>query len=181
MKGSNKINIVRLIINILAFVLAAVLIIGFFASGFINQIKQAIPVYIGIVIVLAGIPSLMALGNRMIIKQDSIISTQILFNQPISFNKRPVIWGYVIMFFPLYLFILGTLLLPYDSIWIMFFIPSSVITFVLSRLKAEMLTPFKISRRKYKLCHFGAYSFSIITGVALRFTLIIPLIERFNG
>lgn len=182
MKNSrDSFNIVRIIINTICFVLAAILIIGFLASGFINQIKQAIPVYIAIVAVLAGIPALMATGNRIIIKQDSIISTQVLFNQPIRFNKKAVIWGYVVMFFPLYLFILSTLLLPFEGAWVVFFIPASVITFVLSKLKSDMLNPFKISKRKYSLCHFGAYALSVIVGAIIRFTVIIPWMEVMNA
>ena len=176
----NNFSIFKIIINGVCFALAAFLLIGFFASGAINDYKQAIPVYIGIVIVLAGIPALMAAGNRLVIKEDEKISIQALHNVPISFSKRNVIIGYIVMFFPLYLFILSTLLLPFEGGWAVFFIPASVITFVLSKLKAEMLSPFKITKKRYNLAHFGAYAFSVIAGAIIRFTVIIPYIESLN-
>ncbi|MBQ8393189.1 MAG: hypothetical protein IJX51_05390 [Clostridia bacterium] len=85
------------------------------------------------------------------------------------------------MFSPLYLFILGSLLVPFEGgAWAIFFIPASVITFVLSKLKGEMITPFKISKRKYRLCHFGAYAICVLLGALLRIAVILPYINSLN-
>ena len=180
-KTGNGFSIVKLIINTVCFFIAGCVILALISLGAIDQIKQALPVYIGIVVILAGIPALMAFGNRMIIKEDEKISLQAHFNKPVSFIKKNVILGYVIMFFPLYLFILATLLIPFESAWAIFLIPASVITFVLAKLKGEMLSSFKISKRKYTLCHFGAYAASVIMGALLRFTVIIPWMEVMNA
>ena len=181
MKG-NGVNIFRLIVNIICFALAGIIIAALIMTGAFDNMKDAIPFYIAIIVILAGVPAFMALGNKMIIKQDSIIEAQIRFNQPVSFSKRSVILGYVIMFSPLYLFILASLLVPFEGGgWAIFFIPASVITFVLSKLKEEMITPFKIPKRKYKLSHLGAYALSVLIGALLRFTVILPYIKSING
>ena len=180
-KTGNGFSIVKLIINTVCFLIAGCVILALISLGAIDKIKQALPVYIGIVVILAGIPALMAFGNRMIIKEDEKISLQAHFNKPVSFIKKNVILGYVIMFFPLYLFILATLIIPFESAWAIFLIPASVITFVLAKLKGEMLSPFKISKRKYILFHFGAYAASVIIGILLRITVILPYIEALNG
>jgi hypothetical protein len=98
------------------FLLAGVVILLIYVLGIFDNIKNAIPTYIVLVLILAGIPALMSLGNRMIVKEDSKIALQVLYNQPVSFNKKAIIWGYIIMFFPMYLFIFASLLIPYDSI-----------------------------------------------------------------
>ncbi len=174
-------DIFRIVSNIACFLLAGVVIFLIYVLGIFNNIKNAIPTYITLVLILAGIPTLMSIGNNMIVKQDSKISLQVLFNQPVSFNKKAVIWGYFIMFFPIYLFIFASLLIPYDSgIFAMFFIPGSAILLTISKLKKEMLTPFKISKRKYSLIHTGAYLLVIITGFTLRFAVILPFVENLN-
>ena len=179
--SKNGFSIVKLIINTVCFLIAGCVILALISLGAIDNIKQALPVYIGIVVILAGIPALMAFGNRMIIKEDEKISLQAHFNKPVSFIKRNVILGYIVMFFPLYLFILATLLIPFEGGWAIFFIPGSVITFVLSKLKAEMLSPFKIKKKNYNICHFCAYAFSVIIGALLRFAVIIPYMEALNS
>ena len=182
MNGNGSFNIFRLIVNIVCFAIAGIIIVALLMTGALDNMKEAIPFYIAIVIILAGIPAFMALGNRMIIKQDSIIEMQTRFNQPVKFSKRSVILGYGIMFSPLYLFILGSLLIPFEGgAWAIFFIPASVITFVLSKLKGEMLAPFKISKLKYRCCHLGAYAICVLSGILLRIAVILPYIESLNG
>ena len=174
-------NIVRIIVNTVCFLLAGVVILLIYVSGIFNNIKNAIPTYIVLVLILAGIPALMSLGNRMIVKEDSKIALQVLYNQPVSFNKRSIIWGYIIMFFPMYLFIFASLLIPYDSgIWAMFFIPGSLILFTISKLKKEMLSPFKMSKRKYSLIQTGTFLLVTLMGFVLRFAVILPLVEKLS-
>jgi hypothetical protein len=108
-------NVARIIVNTVCFLLAGVVILLIYVSGIFDNIKNAIPTYIVLVLILAGIPALMSLGNKMIVKEDSKIALQVLYNQPVSFNKKAIIWGYIIMFFPMYLFIFASLLIPYDS------------------------------------------------------------------
>ena len=115
------------------------------------------------------------------IQEGNAITIFNLIRRYISFIKRNVILGYIVMFFPLYLFILATLLIPFEGGWAIFFIPGSVITFFLSKLKAEMLSPFKIKKKNYNICHFCAYAFSVIIGALLRFAVIIPYMEALNS
>ena len=179
--NKNGFNIARIIANTICLLLAGVVIILVYVSGIFNNIKNAIPTYIALVTILAGIPTLMSVGNNMIVKQDSKIALQVLYNQPVSFNKKAIIWGYIIMFFPMYLFVFASLLIPYDSgIWAMFFIPGSAILFTISKLKKEMLSPFKMSKRKYSLIHAGTYLLTAVAGFALRFAVILPLTERLS-
>ncbi len=174
-------NIVRIIVNTVCFLLAGVVILLIYVSGIFNNIKNAIPTYIVLVLILAGIPALMSLGNKMIVKEDSKIALQVLYNQPVSFNKRSIIWGYIIMFFPMYLFIFASLLIPYDSgIWAMFFIPGSLVLFTISKLKKEMLSPFKMSKRKYSLIQTGTFLLVTLMGFVLRFAVILPLVEKLS-
>ena len=174
-------NIVRIIVNTVCFLLAGVVILLIYVSGIFDNIKNAIPTYIVLVLILAGIPALMSLGNRMIVKEDSKIALQVLYNQPVSFNKRSIIWGYIIMFFPMYLFIFASLLIPYDSgIWAMFFIPGSVVLFTISKLKKEMLSPFKMSKRRYSLIQTGTFLLVTLVGFVLRFAVILPLAEKLS-
>ena len=179
--NKNGFNVVRIIVNTVCFLLAGVVILLIYVSGIFNNIKNAIPTYIVLVLILAGIPALMSLGNRMIVKEDSKIALQVLYNQPVSFNKRSIIWGYIIMFFPMYLFIFASLLIPYDSgIWAMFFIPGSLVLFTISKLKKEMLSPFKMSKRKYSLIQTGTFLLVTLMGFVLRFAVILPLVEKLS-
>lgn len=179
--NKNGFNIVRIIVNTVCFLLAGVVILLIYVSGIFNNIKNAIPTYIVLVLILAGIPALMSLGNKMIVKEDSKIALQVLYNQPVSFNKKAIILGYIIMFFPMYLFIFASLLIPYDSIiWAMFFIPGSLILFTISKLKKEMLSPFKMSKRRYSLIQTGTFLLVTLVGFVLRFAVILPLVEKLS-
>ena len=73
MSRNGSFNIFRLIVNIVCFAIAGIIIVALLMTDALDNMKEAIPFYIAIVIILAGVPAFMALGNRMIIKQDSII------------------------------------------------------------------------------------------------------------
>ena len=62
----------------------------------------------------------------------------------------------------------------------MFFIPGSVVLFTISKLKKEMLSPFKMSKRKYSLIQTGTYLLVILVGFVLRFAVILPLVEKLS-
>lgn len=173
----NRPNVLRLVVNLVCFALAAIIIFLVMISGVFESIKHAIPMYIGLVAFLGGFPAIMAIGNRMIKKQDEIISIQLLHNAPVNFSKRSVIFGYVLMFLPLYIFILAIIMIPYN-IWIAFFIPICVFTFVIVKMKEPMLHTFKLSVKKYRLIHFAAFLFCVILGAILRILVIAPLVKE---
>jgi len=172
-----KIDFLRIIVNGVCFLAAGLIVLLLALSGLFDNIVHAVPMYIGLVLFLGGVPAIMAAGNRMIKKQDDAISTQVYFNQPKSFNKRSVILGYVLIFLPLYVFLTSTILIPH-GIFVAFFIPISVMTFMIIRMKRAMLDTFNISKKKYGLIHTASFIFSIILGFVLRSTVIIPLIEK---
>ena len=173
-----KIDILRIVVNCVCFLVAGLIVLLLALAGIFDNIAHAVPMYIGLVLLLGGVPAIMAAGNRMIKKQDDIISLQVHFNQPKSFNKRSVILGYVLMFLPLYVFLTATILIPH-GIFVAFFIPISVMTFMIIRMKRAMLDTFNISRKKYGLIHTISFIFSIILGFILRSTVVIPLFEKY--
>ena len=87
------------------------IVLVFISLGDLNDIKTAVPLAIACMVFLGGVPAIMSTGNKMVKKQDEAISTQVYFNQPKSFNKRSVIFGYVLMFLPLYVFLFAVILI----------------------------------------------------------------------
>ncbi len=109
----DKISIFKIIVNIICLALAGVIVLVFISLGDFNDIKTAVPLAIACMVFLGGVPAIMSTGNKMVKKQDEAISTQVYFNQPKSFNKRSVIFGYVLMFLPLYVFLFAVILIPH--------------------------------------------------------------------
>ena len=172
-----KFDILKLVVNILCFGVAALVVGLVMISGIFDNIKHAIPTYICLVLVLGGIPAIMATGNRMVKKQDEIISVQVHHNCPINFSKKAVIIGLILMFLPLYLICGAFILIPH-GIFAAFLIAITVMLIVLSRMKEPMLQSFKIAKWKYRLCHIGAYIISIAIGAVIKVTVILPLVEK---
>ena len=176
MKG--RIDIFRIVVNLLCFAAAGVVVLLVALSGIFDEIINAVPVYIALVLFLGGVPAIMAWGNRMIKKQDDTISLQVLYNQPKSFNKKAVIFGYVLMFLPLYLMLTAVVLIPH-GIFVAFYIPISIMTIIAIKSKKDMLETFNISKKKYALIHTLSFLASIVLGFTLRFRVILPLAEKY--
>jgi hypothetical protein len=174
----DKISIFKIIVNIICLALAGVIVLVFISLGDFNDIKTAVPLAIACMVFLGGVPAIMSTGNKMVKKQDEAISTQVYFNQPKSFNKRSVIFGYVLMFLPLYVFLFAVILIPH-GIYVAFFLPISVMIIIISRMKRSMLESFNMSKRKYSLVQALVFVLTIAVAFIVRNQIILPLAEKY--
>ena len=174
-----NVSIVRRIVNIICFLLSFVIVLYIISSGMIKVIADALPIYAGLMVIFIVFPSIMATGNHMVKKQNEIISTQVMHNCPVRIDKGKVVFGYILMFFPLYAFITASIFIPH-GIFIAIFIPMAVITSVLKKMKRPLFVDtFRMSAKKYKRAHIWALVASVIVGFTVRFAVIIPLAAKY--
>ena len=171
-------NILRLIVNGVCFLFAFLIMIFVVASGNLSTMVQAMPMYLGLLAFFIGVPSVIAWGNKLVRKQDEIVSTQLLHNCPVSFDKGKVVKGYILMFAPMYLFMMASILIPH-GIFLAIYIPMAVVTATLIKMKRPMFVDnFCMSGKKYRRAHILGYIGAIVIGFALRFAVIIPFVEK---
>lgn len=173
------VSIARRVVNIICFVLSFIIVLYIISSGMIDVIMDALPIYAGLMVIFIVLPSIMATGNHMVKKQNEIISTQVMHNCPVRIDKGKVVFGYILMFSPLYTFITASIFIPH-GIFIAIFIPMAVITSVLKKMKRPLFVDtFRMSAKKYKRAHIWAFVASVIVGFTVRFAVIIPLAAKY--
>ena len=173
------VSIARRVVNIVCFVLSFIIVLYIISSGMIDVIMDALPIYAGLMVIFIVLPSIMATGSHMVKKQNEIISTQVMNNCPIRIDKRKVVFGYVMMFFPLYTFITSSIFIPH-GIFIAIFIPMVVVTTVIKKMKRPLFVDtFRMSAKKYKRAHTWAFIASLVIGFTVRFAVIIPLADKY--
>ena len=163
----------RKIVNLICFVLGLAIIIATIALGLTKVFLVGAVFFFGV----ASVPLLMSIGKNMVIYEKEIAVNQKRAELPLVFDKRKVLFGYILMFAPLYILMMGCFFIPVENAWAVPYIPLFVFTLISAMLTAHTIDAFEFSMSKYKFVHTFLYIFIIVVGFFVRGLIIFPYLN----
>lgn len=169
-----KISRARTILNLVAFLLGLTVLIVIFSLG-------AGPAFLaGAVFFFAicSIPFTMSLGRRFVMNELEIAVNQRRAEVELNFSVKKAMLGYIFMFAPLYLIMLGCFFFPAHDAWVVPYIPVFVYTLISAILSIHTVEIFNFSTKKYKWIHILLYIGIFIAGIFIRIFIMYPFLDN---
>ncbi len=169
-----KISKARAILNLIAFLLGLTILILVIALG-------GGPGFLAGAIFFAAIGSIpftMSLGKNFVMNELEIVVNQRRADMKLDFKVTKVILGFILMFAPLYLIMLGCFFFPAHDAWIVPYIPVFSYTIIAAILSKHTIELFDFSTKKYKWIHILLFVGIFIAGVFIRLFIMYPLIDN---
>jgi len=169
-----QISRARAILNLIAFLLGlTILIVVIAMGGGPGFLAGAIFFF-----ALGSIPFTMSLGRRFVMNELEIAVNQRRAEMKLDFSVKKVMLGYIFMFAPLYLIMLGCFFFPAHDAWIVPYIPVFVYTIIAAVLSKHTVELFEFSTKKYKWIHILLYIGIFIAGVFIRIFIMYPFLDK---
>ena len=174
-KGSNSVrshkpSLLRRIINIVCFILGIALLAFIIVNGLMGIFMPTAIFFL----VLLSIPTAMSVGKGLMMAENEIAINQRRADLPLEFSRKKAIWGYILMFGPLYLLMLACFFFPAYNAWIVPYIPIFVYTTISLVLSMYSVENFQFNAKKYKIIHIALYITIFALGLCVRAYIIMP-------
>ncbi|MBO5261925.1 MAG: hypothetical protein J6B45_02655 [Clostridia bacterium] len=169
-----KISKGRTILNLVAFLLGLTILIVVFSLGAGAAFLAGAVFFFAI----CAIPFTMSVGRRFVMGELEIAINQRRAEMKLEFNVKRVMLGYVFMFAPLYIIMLGCFFFPAHDAWIVPYIPVFVYTLVAAIVSKHTVEAFDFSVKKYKWIHISLYIGILIAGVFVRIFIMYPFLDN---
>ena len=169
-----KISKGRTILNLVAFLLGLTVLIVVFSLGAGAAFLAGAVFFFAI----GAIPFTMSVGRRFVMGELEIAINQRRAAIKLEFNVKRVMLGYVFMFAPLYIIMLGCFFFPAHDAWIVPYIPVFVYTLVAAIVSKHTVEAFDFSVKKYKWIHISLYIGILIAGVFVRIFIMYPFLDN---
>ena len=169
-RGYRHISPLRKIINLVCFLLGLGIIVFVFTKGLAGIFVPTAIFFL----ILVSIPTTMSVGKDLVLFQNDIAVNQKRAELPVEFNRKKAIIGYILMFTPLYLLMLGGFFFPAYNAWILFYIPTFLYTTVSVVVSQHTVENMDFGLRKYRIIHISLYILVLIGGMAVRAYIIHP-------
>ncbi|MBO5286976.1 MAG: hypothetical protein J6B34_02510 [Clostridia bacterium] len=160
----------RVALNVIAFILGVSILVLIFANGLGHVFLVGGAFFFGICL----IPTTMAIGKSLVLAQYEIAINQHRSESPLEFNKSRVLWGYFLIFSPLYILMLASFFFPAHTAWLVPYIPLFVYTVIVILLNSHTVEGFYFSLKKYYLIHLSIYILIFILGCLIRGLIMYP-------
>ena len=173
-RRQKKISKARAILNLIAFLLGLTILIVVIATGGGPGFLAGAIFFCAI----GSIPFTMSWGRRMVMSELEVAVNQRRADMRLDFNVKRVIRGYVFMFAPLYIIMLGCFFFPAHNAWVVPYIPVFVYTIIAAILSKHTVELFDFSIKKYKWIHISLYAAIFIAGVLIRIFIMYPFLDK---
>ena len=167
---AGKPSVLRRIINIICFILGAFLLGLVIVNGLLGIFMPTAIFFFA----LLSVPTAMSIGKGMVMAENEIAINQRRADMPLDFNRKKAIWGYVLMFGPLYFLMLACFFFPAYNAWIVPYIPVFVYTTISAVLSMYSIENFQFNAKKCKAIHISLYIVIFILGLLVRAYIITP-------
>ena len=163
-----KISRGRIIFNISCMALGLIIV----AFVLFFDLTEAFLVGAIFLLVLCSIPFTMTIGKDLLMYELEIVINQHRAELPLSFNRKKAICGYILMFAPLYILMMGCFFFPAEGAWVVPYFPIFLYTLLSAVLANHTVSTFEFSTVKYKLIHISLFVLIFVGGLILRGTLL---------
>ena len=168
-----KISKARIALNLIAFILGLTILIVVIAMGGGPGFLAGAIFFFAI----GSIPFTMSWGRRTVMSELEIAVNQRRAEMKLDFDTKKVIRGFILMFAPLYIIMLGCFFFPAHDAWIVPYIPVFVYTIIATILSKHTVEIFEFSVKKYKWIHILLYVTIFIAGVFIRIFIMYPFLD----
>ena len=168
-----KISKARIALNLIAFILGLTILIVVIATGGGPGFLAGALFFFAI----GSIPFTMSWGRRIVMSELEIAVNQRRAEMKLNFDTKKVIRGFILMFAPLYVIMLGCFFFPAHDAWIVPYIPVFVYTIIAAILSKHTVEIFDFSVKKYKWIHILLYVGIFIAGVFIRIFIMYPFLD----
>ena len=168
-----KISKARIALNLIAFILGLTILIVVIATGGGPGFLAGAIFFFAI----GSIPFTMSWGRRTVMNELEIAVNQRRAEMKLDFDTKKVIRGFILMFAPLYVIMLGCFFFPAHDAWIVPYIPVFVYTIIAAILSKHTVEIFEFSVKKYKWIHILLYVGIFIAGVFIRIFIMYPFLD----
>lgn len=156
----------NLLINIIFLILGiALAVASFFLFG-----KTVLIMYV-IAFIALYVPLSIRSGMHMVMYERTCVLNQISHNLPVSYNEKRFRAGYIKVFLPIYTFLFASLFIPARGLWLIPFIPVSIVVIVMYKIFFAPWVDIGLKKSKYRMIHFSIFAGIVI--FALLFRLVI--------
>lgn len=169
-----RVSLKRKIINAIFFALGIALLIFVFVKGLGQIFIFGAAFFLGI----CAIPLSMSTGKNMVLYEAYIAGNQKRANLPLDFNRKKAIIGYILMFAPLYILMLGCFFFPAHKAWVIPYIPLFMYTLISASLSAHTVEALELSMKKYKWIHILLYIGIFALGCFIRIFIMYPWLDN---
>ena len=173
-KRYKKISKARIALNLIAFILGLTVLIVVLANGGGPGFLAGAIFFFAI----GSIPFTMSWGRRIVMSELEIAVNQRRAEMRLDFNTKKVVRGFVFMFAPLYIIMLGCFFFPAHDAWVVPYIPVFIYTIIAAILSKHTIEIFDFSVKKYKWIHILLYVGIFISGVFIRIFIMYPFLDK---